>query len=130
MKKLKQYVKFKKLEDEIEFVGLVDNVEKYLSETDIFILPSKYEGMPMSIIEAMATGLPIVASNVGGIPDMIESGKEGILIEPFAINLAMELEKLLQSEKIRNQLGNAAYEKSFEYSVIKMAERYVEVYKV
>lgn len=51
-----------------------------MESSDIFVLPSLFEGMPMTLIEAMGTGMPILASNVGGIPDMIENEKSGLLL--------------------------------------------------
>lgn len=72
------------LEDEIIFVGKVPNsdVPKYLSAADIFVLPSLSEGFPTVILEAMASGLPIIATNVGAATDIIENGKNGFLVEP------------------------------------------------
>ena len=58
------------ISDRVDFLGNQSNVYPYLQAADLFVLPSLYEGMPMTIIEAMGTGLPIVAADVGGIPDM------------------------------------------------------------
>lgn len=70
------------IKDKVEFLGLKSNVYPYLNKADIFCLPSKYEGIPMSLIEAMGTGLPIIASNVGGIPDMLTDKKDALLVIP------------------------------------------------
>ena len=66
----------------ITFCGSSSNVDKYLVNSDIFILPSITEGFPIAILEAMRVGLPIVSTNVAGIPEMIKNGHTGIIIEP------------------------------------------------
>ena len=76
--KVKEY----NLENYVTFVGVSNDVESYLSKSDIFMLPSMDEGLPMSIIEAMRAGLPIVSCPVGGIPEMVVTGENGVLIEP------------------------------------------------
>lgn len=70
------------VDKQIDFVGGVDNVDYYLAQANIFILASKDEGLPLSIIEAMRVHLPIIGSNVAGIPEMIEHNINGVLIEP------------------------------------------------
>ena len=66
----------------ITFCGSSSNVNRYLENSDIFILPSITEGFPIAILEAMRVGLPIVSTNVAGIPEMIKDGHTGIIIEP------------------------------------------------
>ena len=66
----------------ITFCGSTSNVNKYLENSDLFILPSITEGFPIAILEAMRLGLPIVSTNVAGIPEMIKDGHTGIIIEP------------------------------------------------
>ena len=81
-KDLEDLVTQKSLGSYISFVGMSNEVPAYLKKSDIFILPSEDEGLPMSILEAMREGLPIVSTPVGGIPEMIEDGVQGILIDP------------------------------------------------
>lgn len=68
------------LKDKIDFIGNTDNVNQYLSNSRMFVLPSRWEGFGLAILEAMAAKLPVVASNVGGIPEIITSGQDGILV--------------------------------------------------
>jgi len=77
-------IKEEKLADIVEFVGWIANTEKtyWLQNADIYILPSYIEGLPISILEAMSYGKPIISTNVGGIPEVVFPGKNGILIEP------------------------------------------------
>lgn len=84
VEKLKMKIKEKKLEGIIEFIGWVSDEKKiqYLNKADAFILPSYNEGLPISILEAMTYGLPIVSTKVGGIPEVLKDGINGFLIEP------------------------------------------------
>lgn len=116
------------LDAAISFMGLSDNIFPHLNESDIFLLPSLYEGSPISIIEAMGTGLPIIASNVGGIPDMIEHGVSGLLIEPTGQALADAIEKLLQDYALRKALGENARLSANRFSSATMANAYCELY--
>lgn len=66
----------------IDFIGVSNQVENYLLRSDIFMLPSRDEGFPISILEAMRAGLPIISTNIAGIPEMVFSGINGIVISP------------------------------------------------
>lgn len=114
--------------DFCHFLGLQSNVYPFLHDADVFILPSKYEGMPISLIEAMGTGLPIIASNVGGIPDMIENDESGILIEPKETDLYNAIIRLYTNNKLREKLGKGALIKAYNFSSSQMASNYKELY--
>ncbi|MBR0447334.1 MAG: glycosyltransferase [Clostridia bacterium] len=68
------------LEDAITITGTVGNVEDYLAAADVYVASSIFEGLPLSILEAMAAGLPIISTNVGGVPDVVRHGDNGLLI--------------------------------------------------
>lgn len=116
------------VENFVEFVGLQSNVYPWLHDADIFVLPSKFEGMPMTLIEAMGTGLPIIASAVGGVPDMLTDGESAILIKPESEQLLASLEMLYYDESIRRVLGQKALQRSLAFSSETMAQRYIEIY--
>lgn len=82
--KLKTIIKEKQIEGLVEFIGWVTNEKKIncLQTADIYILPSYNEGLPISILEAMSYGQAIIATNVGGIPEIVIPGRNGVLIEP------------------------------------------------
>jgi glycosyltransferase involved in cell wall biosynthesis len=86
--------------------------ERSLSSAKIYALPSYNEGLPMSVLEAMAAGLPILSTLVGGIPEAVSDGIEGFLVEPGDINsLAERLEYLLLNDDLARKMGQAAREK-------------------
>ena len=117
------------LESEVHFNGTTDRIHPHLAAADMFILPSKWEGVPMSIIEAMGTGLPIIASRVGGVSDMLTDDQSGLLIEPDATELAAAIERLAGSEELRRTLGQHALADSERFSAVQMARHYVEIYE-
>lgn len=127
---IKQEVKTMGLESEISFCGLQSNVYPYLSNSDCFILPSAFEGMPISLIEAMGTGLPIIASAVGGIPDMLQDGKSAILINPTTDELVDAMKKVYVDETLRETLGRKAHEESRRFSAEQMFKEYDRIYSL
>lgn len=114
--------------DFVEFCGMQSNVYPYLYDADIFTLPSVYEGNPMTVIEAMGTGLPIVASRVGGIPDMISDGESGLLVEPEPQSICDGLSRLVEDGALRQRLGETARRNSQRFSAEHMARDYISCY--
>lgn len=110
--------------------GLTDNVVAALEDADIFALPSIYEGIPMTIIEAMDSALPIVASNVGGVPDMIEDGVDGLLCSPDEESIYDCLSRLMQDQELRTKLGQNAKRNAEQFSAATMAGSYEQIYKL
>lgn len=116
------------ISDSVRFLGSQSNVYPYLQQTDVFLLPSRYEGMPMTLIEAMGTGLPIAASAVGGVPDMISHEKSGLLTSTDPEDVAQAVLRLLGDGALRKTLGENARRESCRFSAKFMAEEYVRVY--
>lgn len=114
--------------DYVEFAGLQSNVYPWLHNADLFILPSKFEGMPMTLIEAMGTGLPIIASKVGGIPDMLTNNEDALLIKPTSDELNEAMERLYQSDTLREEFGKKVKKKAIVFSSEEMAKRYERIY--
>lgn len=119
-----------KIENFVKFLGHRDDVPQLLFAADLFVLPSHREGFGLAILEAGMMELPVVASNVGGIPDIIEDGKDGVLVQPRnEILLAEAIMKLLMSPEKRLALGSTLREKAMKsFSAKMMAERTAEVY--
>src|SRR5258706_7407686 len=106
-------VRAKGLEDTVRFVAPVFGSEKLeqLAKATVFILPSHTENMPIAVMEAMAAGLPVVATRVGAIPEMIEDGRTGVLVEPRSPDeLARVLIDLLGNVDKQRSLGMRAAE--------------------
>ena len=118
------------ISEKVRFLGSQSNIYPYLHEGDLFLLPSDYEGMPMTIIEAMGTGLPIVATAVGGVPDMLTHGESGLLTACDPEAVASACEQLLGSEELRRKLGQQAKRDSQRFTAEAMAEHYLEVYRM
>jgi glycosyltransferase involved in cell wall biosynthesis len=96
---------------------------------DIFVFPSHYEGMPMAVLEAMAAGLPIVATAVGGIPELVMDGVNGILVRPRAPqDLAGAIEKLLNDVPLRSRLGGRNLLVSKDYHIDHYAGKLFAIY--
>ena len=114
--------------EKVVFAGVRENVKDVMSIADIFVLSSFYEGMPMTIIEAMACGLPIVATRVGGVPDMICNGEDGVLVGVNASELADALIELLDNKELRERYGKAAFNNASKFSSFNMAEEYEDIY--
>ena len=113
----------------IEFAGQVTNVDDYLDLFDIFVFPSLMEGLGSILLDAMCFGLPIVASGVGGIPDIVEDGVNGLLVEPDnPEQLGAALERLLGDKALQEKMREENLAKSGRYSAAAMAASYDALY--
>jgi glycosyltransferase involved in cell wall biosynthesis len=113
----------------VQFAGDVQDVPSRLAQHSIFVLMSNHEGLPIAAIEAMRAGLPIVASDLPGLREMIRSGQHGILVPNDATALAAALERLIDSPDLRDRYGRAArcrYVELFESS--RMANQVLSIY--
>ncbi len=116
-----------RLESCVTFMGLQKDVYNYLHDADIFVLPSLYEGMPMTLIEAMGTGLPIIATCVGGVPDMLDN-VSALLVPINTVEITRAFEKYYTDLNLRRHHGEAALELSKKFSASFMAEGYLKIY--
>lgn len=115
---------------EIVFTGHVDNVGDYLAAFDAFAYPSWHEGLGSALIDAMGFGLPIIASNVDGIPELVGDDGEGALIEPGdAQALARVLAQCREDAALRERWGQAGRARAAEFSAARMAQRYLAWYR-
>jgi glycosyltransferase involved in cell wall biosynthesis len=117
--------------ENVRFLGMRRDVERILGALDVFVMPSLWEGFPVALLEAMASEVPVVASSVGGIPEILLDGRNGVLVpagDPALLAEAMEA--LIDDESLRSTLGRAgraSVEKNF--SVEMMISAYIELYE-
>ncbi|MBN2284935.1 MAG: glycosyltransferase [Tissierellales bacterium] len=128
---IKKQIKESSLVDKVQLLGYRNDVQNILQILDIFCLTSLREGLPLSVVEAMATGLPVIGTDTDGIRVVIESGKDGLLVD---INdesgLTDALILLLKDNDMRMEIGRAARKKAEKYYSLRMfADRYVELFK-
>jgi len=132
---IKELVSRYELENTVNIAGWIsgNQVENAYKDSDIFILPSYDEGLPMSILEAMSYGLPVISTTVGGIPEQVEDGESGYLIEPGNIGqIVSKIKILAQDSELRKKMGERSYEiakEKFEAEIIaaKLAKIYTEL---
>jgi glycosyltransferase involved in cell wall biosynthesis len=117
------------LSSAVKTLGVIKDASEYIHKADAFILPSKWEGMPITLIEAMAVGSPIVATAVGGVTDMLEHNKTGLLCEVNVDDIAEKMLMLVNDDSLRERLGTQAKITSTAFSVENMAEYYIELFK-
>jgi len=97
------------LHDVLAFRGSCDNVPAFLRELDIYVLSSRHEGLPIAILEAMATALPVVATRITAIPEIVEDGRTGMLVPPGdPVAMAAAIRDLARDGRKRRLLGEAA----------------------
>jgi glycosyltransferase involved in cell wall biosynthesis len=92
----------------VRFVGAVADTRPYLAEATVVALTSPYEGSPNALLEAMASGRPVVATAVGGVPELIEHGREGLLVEPTDEAVASALTEVLGDPESASRMGARA----------------------
>ncbi len=127
---LRKLVEKLEMENHVELLGRRKETPKLLKSSDVFVLPSRREAFGMVNLEAMVTGLPVVATKVGGIPEIIENGKNGFLVEPENSDaLAEKILKLIKDPELRNKIGEAGYKTVVEkFDAEKMAQQYEKIY--
>jgi glycosyltransferase involved in cell wall biosynthesis len=108
--KLQATVDREGLNEQVKFLGWIDDIATVLPHWDVYVMPSLEEGFPIAALDAMAAGLPVIASSVGGVPELIEDEKSGWLVPPRDVEaLTSRLRLLLTSPELRQKVGAAAY---------------------
>ena len=119
------------LHEQIIFTGFQDSVYPYLESMDVFVLPSVMEGFGIVLLEAMAMGKPIVASCVGGIPEVVDDGVTGLLVPPRDSSaMADAVIRLLRNRQMRQEMGDAGIRRvRSQFSVEQMSRTLQELYR-
>ena len=129
--KLEELVSMLNLNRAVIFAGMRRDVPRMLRAMDVFALSSVSEGMPLTVLEAMAARLPVVATNVGALPELVEDGKTGFLVPiRHAVAMADKLEMFLANRQLANILGEAARQKvEREFTLERMLRNYGVMYE-
>jgi len=124
-------VRARTLAGRVHLLGRRDDVEALLPELDALVLPSRREGTPLVILEAMAAGIPPIATHVGGVPDVVEDGRTGILVPPGdPAALAEAIRRVVDDPGLRRRLAEAGrHAARTRFSAGAMAARYLDVYR-
>ncbi len=119
------------LKERVRFLSFVEDIQRFLVGIDIFVLPSLYEGLPFVLLEAMGAGRPVIATTVGGIPEVVMDGVTGILVppkDPLALSRAMGY--LLENRKVATEMGRKGRERvERHFPSGRMVEATLEVYR-
>jgi glycosyltransferase involved in cell wall biosynthesis len=118
------------LEEKVLFLGIRDDVPKLLRASDIFVLSSDYEGVPLAVLEAMTDGKPVIATGVGRVSELIEDGVSGILVPPRNPEmLAKGILQLAKDTELRHLMGQAAQKRALEhFDISRTAREYEALY--
>jgi glycosyltransferase involved in cell wall biosynthesis len=118
------------LERTVVLAGYRPDAPRVTAALDVFVLPSRYEGLPISLLEAMALGRPVVATRAGGTSEVLRDGVEGVLVPPGdPVALADALRSLLADQKRRRDLGTAAAERAGDFDIRPAVRRQEDVYE-
>ena len=119
------------LRERVHVLGVRSDVPGLLNAADAFVLSSDWEGSPLSVMEAMAAGTPVISTAVGGVPELIEDGESGLLVPPGdARALAGAMQYVLENPEVRTSMGSAAAKRAMErFDLRVMTEAYEELYR-
>lgn len=117
------------IEDAVTFTGAVDDVWPHFAAADVFVLPSSFEPLGIVVMEAMAASLPVIATRVGGIPELVDEGTTGLLVnDGDALGLSSAMERLLAAPEERADMGERGRAVAEELHADRMVDRYFDVY--
>jgi glycosyltransferase involved in cell wall biosynthesis len=128
---LEKMVKNLKLDNYVNFLGELSNVEKILCKSDIFVLPSQNEGISNALLEAMAAGVPCIATDISGNRALIKNNLNGLLFKiANSQELANKIKELYRDTQLRRKLGEEARRTVYvQYNINDIAKKYIELYK-
>lgn len=127
---LQRQINLKGLERNISLLGNRRDIPELLHRADVFVLSSDYEGLPIALLEAMMTGLPVVVTDVGGCRDVVESCNAGLVVPPGSADaLARALECMITDKQSREEYGRNALKGSSQYKISRSVEAHLLLYK-
>lgn len=115
--------------ENLRVLGWVDEVSGLLREAHLLLHPARVEGLGSVLLESMASGTPVLATSVGGIPEVVEDGRNGLLVEPDSVAALVEaIERCLAHPHLLDELSRQARQDANRYTATRMAEQYLAVY--
>jgi glycosyltransferase involved in cell wall biosynthesis len=129
-KQLRDFVAARQLDNKVLFCGEVRNVYEYLQASDIFVFPTEKEAFGISVIEAMACGLPVISTPVGGLKEIVVHECNGLVVQPGQEeNLYQALKRLIMDKPLADSLGGAALQSARDcYSVERVTKKYLDLF--
>lgn len=126
----REFVNINDLGKNVFLLGLRKNAYRFLVDMDVFVLTSRFESLPLTIIEAMFAKLPIIATDVGGIGELVQNERNGFLVSPDnGIELVERMKNLIKDEKKRAKMGKESQKIAIDnYTLDKMIQKYNELY--
>jgi glycosyltransferase involved in cell wall biosynthesis len=128
---LEELSEIRGIEGQVRFAGAVADTVHYLQASDVYVQPSFTEGLPISVLEAMGCGLPVIATGVGGVTDLLSNGINGIIIPPHDPDVLSDcLVEMLSNQDLRHRLGSQARQDVIAYCATdKVGEAHLELYR-
>ncbi len=128
-KKLEKLIKNLNLDDKVTLTGTQNEIARLLKSSDLFVLPSLREAFGLAIVEAMDVGIPVIGSNTGGIPEIIEDGKTGLLVEPKDLeSLKDKILQLIENQPLRQKLTYVASHHVKKFDAGEMVKKTEKIY--
>jgi glycosyltransferase involved in cell wall biosynthesis len=119
-----------RLGDDVLLLGLRDDALAVIAAADVFVLASHHEGFPVAVMEALALGVPVVATSVGGLPNAVESGVEGLLVPPRRPDLlSAAIGQLVIDPEVRARMALAARRRGAGYDILRAVRRIEDLYR-
>ena len=118
------------LTENITLLGNRSDIPELLNQSDLFVMSSDYEGLPIALLEAMMTGLPVVVTDVGGCRDVVEECNAGIVVSPgSAVSIAEAMERIIDNPKLQKEFSSNALENSKIFSIKHASDKHISIYK-
>ena len=128
---LRELAKELDVENQVKFLGFRKDVPDLMKVADLFAFPSYREGLSLSLMEAMASGLPVVCSEIRGNTDLIEDGKGGYLVEPSDVEgFAKYIKELIEDSRLKSEFGDFNHKKIENYSIENVMKEVENIYKL
>lgn len=125
----REVTEFGELPENCHFLGNIPNAGAFCSKADLLMLPSNYEGLPIAILEAMSFGKPVVASDVGGVSEIVRNGQNGYVLPNDSVLFADKIQSILDDDELCTYLGdNSLHIYNSEFTVERMVEGYLKIY--